>query len=626
MGEKFKDYLKNVLFVTFLDRDSTQAIADVIAFSNLYIHLDFNTSNKNLVHFNDNYWSYVPLSQDFLLAIINILKIKKLVTISITANDESALNFYEITKTYPNLCLVDYTVDFRNSSFMEMIAHKMQNEHKVDILFIYATKSATNGLKKFLEIFHRLNVTIKTCFANDLIDKNFIGRSKYHISFKTLKRNDDIITNYFDYSLDTLNEVNITEFVETNYIYKVFMLTTSINRYLNYSNLYSNFASEYLELYKKPFTLLTLYRNGTDIKPYSLDDFHSYEKDSKLCPIIICKPGYEPKMMTVVDENSIKIHNWKCIPCQNNHVKKNVGSNECIACSKYCESNDDKTKCINVFKNRCLNSTDFEGMVVIVLSVLGSLYCLCTMLIYVVQRKTSVVKTGNLMYSVIQLLTHLLIFIIIPNLYINTPVLATCSVRHLVLGFLFTVLAAITCIKTRKYIKIFKLNHRITTKEKIVSSSVDFLIALVLIIFQGALGGVLFIYKPPTLNISWNYKTMTKDFNCSTDVSFTVQAIYIEFVLLLSAFQALQARNLPSFFNETASITYGTWISCIILSCYFPIYYSSQDGKSKAVAISLTMAIVNISLMTLKFTPRIVMIYFKPKNNKMEFKFKMINQ
>ena len=615
----FQGFMTKVLFVTFLDRDSTQAIANIIAFHSLYYQIDFFPLNADIVHPNSNYLAYVPLTKKFIWYVINALKLKNLATLSITANGEKGLDFSAISKSYPNLCISDYTTDFKNVSLMQLIARELSSKGRLDVLFLHITKNAIDGLKTFLDIAYRQNVRINTCFWNNVMDQKYLRRTKFHYSKDFFLGKIEMIENVFDYSSDEL--LSTIKYnngsLEVNELYYIFYFTLTANLYyLNQSMGFKEFVSLFLELYQKPLTLITfdIQNNVSIVKPLAKADLNSYKKFVQPCLRISCKPGYEPKTMIVIDTDSKKEQNWNCVPC-NKGFKKNYGSNDCALCADYYETNIDKTECIDRFQNKCLKTIDAEGFAVTVLSILGSLYSLFVIVTFIFQRKTLAVKTENLTYSIILLVTHTLIFIAIPCLYINEPVLATCSVRHMILGFLFTIVAATTCVKTRKYITIFKLKHRLTNKDKLKATSLDIIIVLALLFFQITLGGALFIHKPPRLIQTLNYESMTRDFQCSTDAHFTVQVVFIGFVLSLSAIQSLGARNLPSFFNETASITYSTWISCIVMGCYFPIYYSARDGKSKAIATSLIMVIVNLSLMIPRFTTRIIIIYFKPKKN-----------
>ena len=70
---------------------------------------------------------------------------------------------------------------------------------------------------------------------------------------------------------------------------------------------------------------------------------------------------------------------------------------------------------------------------------------------------------------------------------------------------------------------------------------------------------------------------MTRWIWCNTDPKLHIQLGYIIVIEIICALLSFRARDLPSYFNETQSIGYATFISSLTISSIFPVYYGRKE-------------------------------------------------
>ena len=619
IGERFRSFFlfnSCVTLATSLNEDTSKLISAAATINTNIYHIDFNSENK--ISYEGNSIPYInsPLPYAFIDFVVQDVNVKNLILVKITKaaenrfnsstrNDESGMFSLTATK-YSDLCITAYSVEYNNFSYIANIAEELSADNKLGNLFIHADIGTTLGVKKFLEELQRSNTHIGKIFVHSKeLYLNLKQWSKYYCSRKRITKVSvvhygELLSNYT--SLQTLVYfIAFRQLTTTHDIYFYDSIKNKLENEKIYVNLLRAQCDTADNIYFVRFTEKQIIR---------------YRKDKgNLCSQINCPSGSEQKIQLGFVSQEKFAQGKTCVSCPNNFFKSNHGENECTKCFSNFVSNINRTACEDPFKIDCLNLKDTKGRLIIAYSAISFSYSGFIILTFFHKRYSAVVKTGNFLLSTSQLTCHGLITIAIPFLYLGRPSNVTCSSRPAVIGFLFTFVASVTFVKTRKYIKVFSSTHRFSNKEKMLMNSKDAMIGLFFLVIQCFLWGGSFLKSSPFVSESINYAKMTRTFRCSTGSLITVQVVYVGCVLLLCATQCFRARNLPSYFNETTEITYSTCISCILLICYLPIYYGNGETNAQTAAVCFLMLTVNLVIMVTMFTPKIYVIYFRPQDN-----------
>ena len=577
-----------ILIATDIDKDSTALISDIIVQYQNILHFDVNSNNYEVSYQLNSAPIYFFLHpEDLVNSIIGDLKIKKIISMAESAGkaDDDMSDFYNYALINTDLDVIEYSINFENNLHMPAIVNDLIKYENMDKLNILYTAS-----------FSSLNIFLGVC-ENKGVEIGTVYLSSNNISFENAK---------------------VLKKIYKNTVHSFIFFDKDLTRDYFCSIFLANYSSLWLRIYFN-FRKRHIYNiliNITDNEPEIREVIRKDTDAIKLIAStqITCLPGFERKTKRSETEEK-KVRRTVCSPCPENYFKETSEKSECQKCPFGFTSNVNKTICKDPFTLELLSIRSIKGFLITAFSIFCSLFCIFTIATLLHKRETPVVKSANFLLFTVQIVCHLIISLSVPFLYLNEVVFVVCSTRHIIVGFFFTLSASIIYIKTRKYLRIFQRVYRLSNKEKIVATSIDVMVIAFILIVQMLMGAVLLIKSPPAVLPHLNYEKMTRTFQCSSDWQFAAQVLYIGFLLLMCCVQSFHARNLPSYFNETHSITYSTGISCILLICYFPIYYGNDDFNARIFMIALLITTVNFTLMGIVFTPKLFAIYLKPKIN-----------
>nr|XP_047143028.1 metabotropic glutamate receptor 1-like [Hydra vulgaris] len=505
---------------------------------------------------------YYNSHKDSFIEIVANFNITKYTFVIITT-DVNEIEKYDILssmKQYVNnteFCFEEYTVHYVNTTYMTAIAKKLGSY----VRNIFVIFNSADGFLRFFEICTKNNVTFGRVIGNTISDK-FIG---------------DIL----------------------KYFWSHLKMDTEFYFYTQTLNSLKNVASNDI------ISLISLVYKGTE--------YTSVTKKQQLTKCnMICPPAFEQKLLLMIS-NEEKMQSRICTSCQLSYFKRSYGTHKCEKCPLGYTSNRINTACLLTF-GVDLTFQCIEGIIITLIAAFSTMIGLIIAVTFILNRNTPVVKSSNFILSLTQILCYMLTSLLLPLFYVSNKELF-CYWRSFIISFLLITATSITYIKTRKYIYIFKTLIRFSKKEKIFSTSIDIMIMSFILIVQILLATILLVKSPPVVISYLNYEKKTITFQCTGDSQLNPQVIYIGFMLLICSIQSFYARNLPSYYNETLSITYSTGISFLLLICYFPLYYGNKDIKSRTTAISILILTINLILLTVLFTPKIIVIYFKPEIN-----------
>nr|XP_047143029.1 metabotropic glutamate receptor 5-like [Hydra vulgaris] len=612
----------HLALLTDVNEDLTSIMSNIIVPYNNVLLFDCNSNNYNIAYGNNSVGYYYNSHKDSFIEIVAYFNITKYIFVIITT-DVNEIEKYDILsfmKQYVNnteFCFVEYTVHFTNTSYMTAIAKKL-GPYVKNIFVIF---NSADGFLRFFEICTKNNVTFGRVIGNTLSFEVFVRVWVYFLTKS--KMNTEF--NFYSQALNSLESVSS---------YDITALINLVNQKLSEFMIRNKF-----KFHKESFLNNKLFFDCIVPNPYSFFDIlkryvlqiksqYDYEAiDTKKQLLTkcntICPPAFEQKLLLTAT-NEEKMQSRICRRCQVNFFKTSYGTNKCEKCPLGYTSNNNNTACLLTF-GVDLTFHCIEGIIITLIAAFSTLIGLITAVTFILKRNTPVVKSSNFILSLTQIICYLLVSLLVPLLYVSNNELY-CYWRSFIISFLLITATSITYIKTRKYIFIFKTLIRFTKKEKIFSTSIEIMMIGFILIVQMLLAIILLVKSPPVVISYLNYEKKTITFQCTGDSQLNPQVIYIGFMLLICSVQSFYARNLPSYYNETLSITYSTGISFLLLICYFPLYYGNHDIKSRTTAVSILILTTNLILMTVLFTPKIIVIYFKPEmNSKRSIHIEMMN-
>uniref|UniRef100_A0A3P8VXR5 G-protein coupled receptors family 3 profile domain-containing protein n=1 Tax=Cynoglossus semilaevis TaxID=244447 RepID=A0A3P8VXR5_CYNSE len=290
------------------------------------------------------------------------------------------------------------------------------------------------------------------------------------------------------------------------------------------------------------------------------------------------------------------------------------GAVDCVPCPVKFWSSDKKDECIPKTVEY-LTYNEPMGIVITVLSLLGASLCLITMVIFIKNNQTPVIKASNAQLSCFLLLSLVLCFLS-PLTFIVTPTVWTCMLRHTAFGLTFAV--CISCVLGKTIVVV--LAFKATTpgskvarqfgpkQQRIIVCACTFIQVVIIILWL--------TLNPPYPDMVFQHSTKKILLECNTgsEAAFYAVLSYIGFLAVICLVLAFIARKLPDNFNEAKFITFSLLIFCAVWISFIPAYVSSPGKFTTAVE---TFAILSsaFGLFICIFAPKCYIILIKPERN-----------
>ncbi|KAF7270842.1 hypothetical protein GWI33_016204 [Rhynchophorus ferrugineus] len=306
---------------------------------------------------------------------------------------------------------------------------------------------------------------------------------------------------------------------------------------------------------------------------------------------------------------------WVCVPCTSNQFLSD-NKKACRDCPAGYTPNDDKTSCIKLPIDY-VRWQDGSAIIAMTFSALGFITALFTILIFLKNNDTPVVKSSTKELSYIILvgmaLAHLSIF---PML--GEPSRMRCAATRFLPGFSFSMIYSALVTKTNRIARILAGSKRSFPKKKpiLMSASAQVVITFCLVFVEMVIAGIMLFYEEPKTD--WVHRKNSTLLECQISVGAIVIPFSFDILLvLMCTVYAVKTRNVPENFNEAKFIGFAMYTTCVIWIAFAPIYYGSG-----AKVITFCMCITLSALVTwiFLFTPKLYIIILRPeKNNRVYF-------
>ena len=266
-------------------------------------------------------------------------------------------------------------------------------------------------------------------------------------------------------------------------------------------------------------------------------------------------------------------------------------------------------------------------ILVVGLSCLMTLMTLITMIVFFVKRETPIVKLANRTMTTIQLLNHLLLFVLPSLLFLMMMSPTICMLRQIFLGISFSITLSINISKSQKLYMIVTSKLRMSNTEILMTKASEWIIILVALIINALLHLLSFINKEVTVNLIYFDQTLTKEFYCSNDTMIYVQLFIAAALSLCNGVQGFRARKLPSRFQETNHVIYSSFISTVVFVAATAAYFSQNSMVDRSFIVLLVTTIYNTTHFVLLYGYKLFIVIFRPRlNTKEAFTKKRLNK
>ena len=409
---------------------------------------------------------------------------------------------------------------------------------------------------------------------------------------------------YFRYT--KAHEIAYTESINTvEYINQVLMMAF-------YSSPSASFLRRKLD--RSPYIDI---KNSGKSKKFPFPK-HMQSKTFSVCPIKICKPGWQKVFGPIYkNQNEINesLYGWNCVRCPTNYFKPQCGDYPCQPCTGINLVNKDQSICYDPYKCKFLDFSSMLIKICVAGSVIGTLLTIIVLIVFIKFRNTPVAKASDIKLSILHLSTTLIIFGVLPFLFMGEPNKLRCSVQPICIGLLYTLSLALIFIKSRKIIRTFKLKYKLTEQEIMFNSIRDVSTGFGILLLSGLLLIFSLIEVPVDVMERLQQKFYKRIVYCNTGFHIQIQVGYMMVLLFASPHQAIRGRKLPVLFNDAMVIVYATFTNTIMFCIMFPIYYF-QDKDLDKVKVNLVFLMCNNFLfLFFVYGGKVYIMLFCPERN-----------
>uniref|UniRef100_A0A671SGJ2 G-protein coupled receptors family 3 profile domain-containing protein n=1 Tax=Sinocyclocheilus anshuiensis TaxID=1608454 RepID=A0A671SGJ2_9TELE len=308
---------------------------------------------------------------------------------------------------------------------------------------------------------------------------------------------------------------------------------------------------------------------------------------------------------------------FDCIPCCFMlHFPPNFSTDSinCLTCSRETWPNQAQDQCIP----KTLEFLSFQeplGKILWAFSAFGACAALAVLVVFILYRKTPVIRGNNMELSFL-LLLFLCACFLIGLTFLGKPTDWFCRIRYPAFGISFTL--CISCILAKTVVVLMAFRATLPgsnvmkwfgpAKQRSSVILCTFVQALICIIWLST--------NPPVASYNTKFMSATLTVECTvgSEIGFWCVLGYIGFLSSLCFVLAFLARKLPDNFNEAKFITFSMLIFFAVWITFIPVYVSSRGKYMVAVHVFAILASA-FSLLLCIFAPKCYIVLLKPERN-----------
>ncbi|XP_078380190.1 extracellular calcium-sensing receptor-like [Oculina patagonica] len=308
---------------------------------------------------------------------------------------------------------------------------------------------------------------------------------------------------------------------------------------------------------------------------------------------------------------------WQCVSCPDGTINPIPGSERCTECPKEKQSNEARTKCLDLpLANLTYSSAG--GIVILVFSACGIISTLFSFTVTCRFWNTPIVKASNREFSLVLMVSILLLLtLVVINLFEPTDTI--CSIiypwRYVAYTFCLSfLLAKILRISSAFQVPMahsFVITSLTNRMQGVIVLTMHILLLFVLLPWL--------LLDPPIKKehiLTDQYIFIEcKAYNLVVGRSlFLVTCSYILFQTIFSAFCSFKIRNIPENFSEAKRIAFSMYIFSFSVLAYHPVEFS-MDGWYVTVVDCVTTLLSAYGFLCCIILPKIYIILLRPELN-----------